>query len=536
MLKLHMEEAIASPRRIWLRGRLMDLALTSTSDSSDRRWWTLRRKQASSDAKPPSVRLETRISGQVCINEFQPKEDGGFELKLATEPIGSKKGWRLARNRVAFLDQTSEQCALVVYPPEQARTAILVIVPPGLKSGPTLSAQMVGSIVHGLERRAPGGQAYYYLAASDVDEPISRAELGLIVSGLGWPAGNAVVLAKVNECTSEDIWLEAIDRLRWVFAGALDVIVVSGDRSFADLLRGRLQPEDDRARVSEILPGTHERLGILDRSPQRVVPVPLSRNYRPTRASHIPRHPVIFCHGMLAFTTLHLQLPANLNCFSPLSEYLRQCGFRVLFPQVAPTKGVADRAAELRDQVRGWTDEPVNVIAHSMGGLDARYLITHLGMADRVRSLTTVATPHHGTHLVDWFLTNFHRRVPLLRAFEALGVSLDGFRDCKPETCVGFNAATPDMPGVAYFSYGGAVPVSRVTPVLRRAWSLLTAVEGPNDGMVSDASAHWGQYIGTVHADHFAQTPDMTFVRPGEDFDAAGFYCGVLEDLARRGF
>src|SRR5262249_6958754 len=246
---------------------------------------TFRRKQAPGDAKPNSVRLETRISGQLCVNEFQPKEDGSFELKLTTEPTGSKKGWRLARNRASFLDQTAEQCALVVYPAEQARTAIVVIVPPGLKSGLTPSARVVGSIVHGLERRAPGGQAYHYLATSDADEPISRAELGLIVSGLGWPAGNAVVLAKAKDCTTEDTLLEAIDRLRWVFAGALDVIVVSGERSFAERLRAKLQPEDDRARISEILPGTHERLGILDRSPQLVVPVPLSRNYRPTRGS-----------------------------------------------------------------------------------------------------------------------------------------------------------------------------------------------------------------------------------------------------------
>ena len=77
---------------------------------------------------------------------------------------------------------------------------------------------------------------------------------------------------------------------------------------------------------------------------------------------------------------------------------------------------------------------------------------------------------------------------------------------------------------------------SHVTPVLRRAWSILKAVEGPNDGMVSEASARWGEYLGTIHADHFAQTPDMVFVRPGEDFDAPGFYCRVLEDLARRGF
>jgi hypothetical protein len=35
--------------------------------------------------------------------------------------------------------------------------------------------------------------------------------------------------------------------------------------------------------------------------------------------------------------------------------------------------------------------------------------------------------------------------------------------------------------------------------------------------------------------DHFAQTPDGLFVRPGENFDALGFYSRLVEDLARRG-
>src|SRR5262249_5187529 len=38
----------------------------------------------------------------------------------------------------------------------------------------------------------------------------------------------------------------------------------------------------------------------------------------------------------------------------------------------------------------------VHVFAHSMGGLDARYMISRLGMAKRVLSLTTIATPHRG--------------------------------------------------------------------------------------------------------------------------------------------
>ena len=48
--------------------------------------------------------------------------------------------------------------------------------------------------------------------------------------------------------------------------------------------------------------------------------------------------------------------------------------------------------------------EKVNIIAHSKGGLEARYMISSLGMADYVASLTTVATPHHGSKTMDLLL------------------------------------------------------------------------------------------------------------------------------------
>lgn len=38
--------------------------------------------------------------------------------------------------------------------------------------------------------------------------------------------------------------------------------------------------------------------------------------------------------------------------------------------------------------------EKVNIIAHSKGGLDCRYLITSMGYANKVASLTTINTPH----------------------------------------------------------------------------------------------------------------------------------------------
>jgi triacylglycerol lipase len=169
------------------------------------------------------------------------------------------------------------------------------------------------------------------------------------------------------------------------------------------------------------------------------------------------------------------------------------------------------------------------------GGLDARHMITRLGMANRVSSLTTISTPHRGTYLADWFLANYRRRVPLLLGLEAVGINVDGFRDCQPSVCRAFNATTPDMPGVQYFSYAGVVPHGKVAPMLRRAWALLSQVEGANDGLVSAMSAPWGEFLGTIHADHFAQTPDGLFVHEGESFDSIGFFTRVVEDLARRG-
>ncbi len=43
----------------------------------------------------------------------------------------------------------------------------------------------------------------------------------------------------------------------------------------------------------------------------------------------------------------------------------------------------------------------MNIVAHSKGGLDARYMISHLDMGGAVASLTTIATPHRGSELLN---------------------------------------------------------------------------------------------------------------------------------------
>jgi len=535
-LELRVEDVLASPRRLWVRGQLLGLKPLAAGVSAEGRWWNRWRRRPA-PAHPTRFHLETKIGGHVfTADEVLLRPDGRFEALFATGLLAAHRGWRIARNHVTCAGQAAEKCSMAVLPPEETAGALVVVLPLEYTRTAAGSQQLARSDLAGwltpLLRRFQSGprghHVLYYLGCVPPGAgPQHHVELALAATTRGWPSGTFVLLPAEADTASATL-AEGLDRLRWLFVGNLDLTLLNLEPAVAPALAAALEASEDRARVSR-LAGPAENLG---RSPTE----PARGELRPVRARSLTRHPIVFCHGMLALSTLRMQLPKETNYYVPLGDFLRERGFRVLFPQVSPTSGVAERARQLREQIRAWTDEPVNVIAHSMGGLDARHMITHLDMGRQVRTLTTIATPHRGTYLADWFCSMYGQRVPLLTAFQALGVNMDGFRDCGRDACRAFNAATPDVSGVRYFSYCGEVSQARVSPVLRRAWNLLTPVEGANDGMVSVASARWGECLGTLHADHFAQTPDAVHLRPGEDFDSLGFYARLVENLARRGF
>src|SRR3954469_20978251 len=108
--------------------------------------------------------------------------------------------------------------------------------------------------------------------------------------------------------------------------------------------------------------------------------------------------PIVLVHGLLGFDRLQVGGLTLVNYFPGVVEALQAGGSRVFAPALSPTAGIAQRAAQLRDFIlRTCPHEPVHLIAHSMGGLDARYLVSRLDMADRILTLTTLGTPHRGT-------------------------------------------------------------------------------------------------------------------------------------------
>lgn len=151
--------------------------------------------------------------------------------------------------------------------------------------------------------------------------------------------------------------------------------------------------------------------------------------------------------------------------------------------------------------------QKVNLIAHSKGGLDARYLISTLGMADKIASLTTIATPHHGSKTMDAFY-KFPSAIYKAAAFcvnlwfRALGDKRPDFymstRSFSTYEAEDFNRRNPDSENVYYQSYGAAMKNSLSDVFMILPHFVVKIIEGENDGLVTISSARWTNFKGIL--------------------------------------
>lgn len=249
------------------------------------------------------------------------------------------------------------------------------------------------------------------------------------------------------------------------------------------------------------------------------------------------RSPVVLVHGLFGFDHVRLWRWKIASYFPGIPEYLRHNGNHVLVARVSPLGGVADRAAELKEFLdKEVPEKPVHLIAHSMGGLDCRYLISRLGMASRVLSLTTVGTPHRGTSFADWTIGRLE--AVLKPVFQRFGLPRQAFYDLTTTSCRAFNEHVPDVAEVRYFSVAGRHDASWFQPEWRVPHRVVLQREGPNDGVVSLTSATYGESLEVWEGDHFSliNWPNPVAHVRGRWRDRAPFYGGLLRRLADEGF
>lgn len=256
------------------------------------------------------------------------------------------------------------------------------------------------------------------------------------------------------------------------------------------------------------------------------------------------KYPIILAHGIV------LKDVAFFKAFGRIQKSLGRAGYCV---QTAKTDGfglIETNAAQLKAFIEGVCErehaEKVNIIAHSKGGLDAKYMIERLGMADRVASLTTLCTPHRGSPVASWLL-----RLPkLIRRFVAFWINLwyRIFGDKKPnalgvcrqlrETPANETAALAFSDKVYCQSYSTTLEKGRDDFVMGIPLMLSRHMEKlPSDGLVSVESARFGEYRGSCVDESVSHSEIVDFMAGKKKREKIHvFYLQLCGELAEKGF
>ena len=265
------------------------------------------------------------------------------------------------------------------------------------------------------------------------------------------------------------------------------------------------------------------------------------------------KYPILMVHG-IGFRDRKL-----LNYWGRIPAALEKRGAIILYGHQDSWGRIEYNAEILSENLNKYladTDyEKVNIIAHSKGGVDARYMISSLGMADKVSSLTTVCTPHHGSKTIDLFC-KFPKWLFRIVAFfvdlffRILGDKKpDFFTTCRQfstEYMKSFNENNPDSSSVYYQSYAAVMknPFSDFLLFLPNLF--IGLIEGENDGIVTPGSAMWTNFKGVLrgatrrgisHADEVdARRMNLT-KKTSENgvSDIRNVYIGIVADLKQMG-
>jgi triacylglycerol lipase len=237
---------------------------------------------------------------------------------------------------------------------------------------------------------------------------------------------------------------------------------------------------------------------------------------------------VVFVHGFMGFDEIRLPCK-RVTYFRGVKNALTDIGVNCYFPQLPGGGSIAERAEVLSTFLGSIPEQKIILIAHSMGGLDSRYVISRLDPAHRICRLVTIGTPHRGSALAEWTLTT-----PRVFSVLVRWLGYAGLLDLRRDACEQFNVAVPNRPDVEYFSYAGLRPINEI-PFLFRRWARIVASEegSDNDSQVSVDSAKWGEFKGTLVADHLELLGwSFSRRRKSQSFDHIQFYRDLVSSVA----
>jgi len=215
------------------------------------------------------------------------------------------------------------------------------------------------------------------------------------------------------------------------------------------------------------------------------------------------KYPIILVHGII----MHDRSSFN-KYWGRIPETIRETGAKVYFGNTDAWGDYDSNAKILKSTIDKVLDETksekVNILAHSKGGLDSRYLIWKYDYGGKVASLTTISTPHHGAELSDLLYRQkiFHTRIAK-KALKIFG-KLYGDKNPDPynlnyqlttEYMKKFNDEVLPDDRVYYQVIYTTMKSAFDDPLFTKFYQYIKKISGDNDGFVSESSAKWGDNV-----------------------------------------
>lgn len=261
------------------------------------------------------------------------------------------------------------------------------------------------------------------------------------------------------------------------------------------------------------------------------------------------KYPLLLIHGVFFRDYQYL------NYWGRIPKELETNGACIYYGEHQSAASIANSGEELAKRVQAILQETgcekVNIIAHSKGGLDARYMISKCGMAEYVASLTTINTPHKGCVFCDYLLSKIANGIKerVARTYNAalrkMGDHnpdfLSAVYDLTASSCQQFNEEIKNDKNVHYQSVGSCLAHATGGRFpLNFSNKLVKYFDGRNDGLVSETSFPWGDnYIflmpktkrGISHGDMIDLNRENI-----SGFDVREFYVQLVHNLKMKGF
>lgn len=257
------------------------------------------------------------------------------------------------------------------------------------------------------------------------------------------------------------------------------------------------------------------------------------------------KYPIVLVHGV------GLKEYKIFKAFGKIEKKLIYNGFDVSTATTDAFGTIENNAEQLKkfvdDLLVKKDAEKVNVIAHSKGGLDTRYMIDRLGMSSKVASVTFLCTPHKGSRIatklydlpkpikgfISFCLTSFYKlfgdeNPQVLEVCRQLRFSDEGALET-------FN----NTDGIYMQSFSTNLKRSKDDFVMGIPLYFSKKYENDlSDGLVSQKSSIFGEYKGEcIQNESISHSEIVDFMTGSKKKEKVyGFYVSLCQDLAEKGF